>query len=117
VFINLADNSATHDAEPFVPFGKVVEGMEIADALNSAYGESAGGGIRGGKQGSLFESGNNYLVRNFPRLDFIRRVTVIDSPQSSSHLTAPSWTEQSQSVSLLTDAFSTPPKPKQERFP
>jgi homoserine O-acetyltransferase len=76
VFINLADNSATHDAEPFVPFGKIVQGLEVADALNAEYGESAGGGIRGGKQGPLFESGNDYLARNFPRLDFIRRATV-----------------------------------------
>jgi len=77
VFINLKDNSATHDAEPFVPFGKVIEGMEVADALNAEYGESAGGGIRAGKQAPLFEMGNEYLKRNFPRLDFIKRATVI----------------------------------------
>jgi cyclophilin family peptidyl-prolyl cis-trans isomerase len=97
VFINLKDNSATHDAEPFVPFGKVVEGMEIADALNAEYGETAGGGIRGGKQGPLFESGNEYLGSEFPRLDFIRRATVIDDPPSaSSRLTFGSQTKQSQ---------------------
>src|SRR5687768_7250766 len=27
VFINLADNQATHDKEPFVPFGRVTSGM------------------------------------------------------------------------------------------
>jgi len=80
VFINLKDNSATHDAEPFVPFGKVVQGMEAAGALNAEYGESPGGGIRGGKQAPLFESGNAYLNREFPRLDFIRRATLIESP-------------------------------------
>ena len=80
VFINLKDNSSTHDAEPFVPFGKVIEGMEVADGLNAEYGESSGGGIRGGKQGPLFESGNAYLNRGFPRLDFIRRATLIESP-------------------------------------
>src|SRR5262245_36304442 len=63
VFINLRDNSATHDVEPFVPFGKIIQGMEVADALNAEYGESAGGGIRGGKQSPLFESGNDYLAR------------------------------------------------------
>jgi homoserine O-acetyltransferase/O-succinyltransferase len=82
VFINLQDNSATHDSEPFVPFGKVVQGMETADALNAEYGESSGGGIRGGKQTPLFESGNAYLDREFPRLDFIRRATVIESPMA-----------------------------------
>lgn len=78
VFINLRDNSATHDAEPFVPFGRVVEGMEVADALDAEYGESAGGGIRAGKQGPLFEGGNAYLARNFPRLDYIVRATVVE---------------------------------------
>ena len=80
IFINLKDNSATHDSEPFVPFGKIVQGMEAADALNAEYGESSGGGIRGGKQGPVFESGNAYLNREFPRLDFIRRATIIESP-------------------------------------
>jgi homoserine O-acetyltransferase/O-succinyltransferase len=76
LFINLRDNSATHDPEPFVPFGRVIEGMNVADALYVEYGESAGGGIRGGKQGPLFESGNAYLNANFPRLDYIVRATI-----------------------------------------
>jgi peptidyl-prolyl cis-trans isomerase A (cyclophilin A) len=77
VFINLKDNASTHDAE-FVPFGKIVKGMEVADALNGEYGESAGGGIRGGKQGPLFEYGNSYLQKNFPHLDRIVRAKVDD---------------------------------------
>jgi peptidyl-prolyl cis-trans isomerase A (cyclophilin A) len=77
VFINLQDNSATHDREPFVPFGKVVAGMEVADALNAEYGESAGGGIRGGKQGPIFEGGNRYFKENFSHLDFIKQAVVI----------------------------------------
>ncbi|HTL17662.1 MAG TPA: TIM-barrel domain-containing protein, partial [Patescibacteria group bacterium] len=79
VFINLKDNRATHDRE-FVPFGTIIKGMETADALNSEYGESAGGGIRGGKQDTIFEKGNSYLKENFPRLDFIRRATVLEKP-------------------------------------
>jgi peptidyl-prolyl cis-trans isomerase A (cyclophilin A) len=76
VFINLRDNSATHDAE-FVPFGKIVKGMEVAGALDAEYGESAGGGIRGGKQGPLFEYGNSYLQQNFPHLDGIERARIV----------------------------------------
>ena len=76
VFINLRDNSATHDREPFVPIGKVIEGMNVADALYSDYGEQAGGGIRGGKQDPLFAGGNDYLKRNFPRLDYITKATI-----------------------------------------
>jgi homoserine O-acetyltransferase len=77
IFINLRDNSATHDSEPFVPFARVIKGMEVADAWYSGYGEQSGGGIRAGKQDSLFAGGNAYLERNFPLLDFIRRAVVI----------------------------------------
>jgi cyclophilin family peptidyl-prolyl cis-trans isomerase len=76
VFINLRDISATHDPASFVPFGKVIQGMDAADALNAEYGEAAGSGIRSGRQGPLFQRGNAYLELNFPRLDYIRRATV-----------------------------------------
>jgi cyclophilin family peptidyl-prolyl cis-trans isomerase len=76
VFINLADNSATHDREPFVVFGRIVEGMDVADALYTGYGEAAGSGIRSGKQGPLFERGNAYLRKEFPRLDYIVKATI-----------------------------------------
>jgi cyclophilin family peptidyl-prolyl cis-trans isomerase len=81
VFINLRDNSATHDREPFVPFGEVMQGMNVADALNTEYGEASGGGIRGGKQGPLYEMGNAWLDEHFPRLDMIRHAAV--EPQES----------------------------------
>lgn len=77
LFINTRDNSATHDKEPFVPIGKVIEGMGVVDALNSEYGETSGGGIRAGKQGPMFDEGNSWLDRNYPRLDSIRRATVV----------------------------------------
>jgi homoserine O-acetyltransferase len=77
LFINLQDNSATHDQEPFVPIGKVVEGMDVADALFGEYGELSGGGIRAGKQDALFDEGNAYLQRNSPRLDWIERAEII----------------------------------------
>lgn len=76
VFINLRDNRAAFDAEPFVPFARVVEGMAAADALYADYGERAGGGIRAGKQDPVFEGGNAYLHREFPKLDYIRRATL-----------------------------------------
>jgi len=76
VYISLRDNSYQDD-QGFVPFGEVVEGMDVADALNSEYGETAGGGIRAGKQQSLFDGGNAYLDREFPRLDRLNHVRVI----------------------------------------
>jgi cyclophilin family peptidyl-prolyl cis-trans isomerase len=80
VFINLRDNSATHDAEPFVPIAKIIEGMDVADALYSEYGEQAGGGIRAGKQDPVFAGGNEYLKRLFPRLDYIIKATIEREP-------------------------------------
>ena len=76
VFINLRDNSATHDKEPFVPIAKIIEGMDVADALYSEYGEQAGGGIRAGKQDPVFAGGNEYLKREFPKLDYILKATI-----------------------------------------
>jgi len=76
VYIALSDLSARQDAQGFVPFGRVVEGMDVADALNAEYGEASGGGIRGGKQQPLFDGGNAYLDREFPRLDRIIRARV-----------------------------------------
>jgi peptidyl-prolyl cis-trans isomerase A (cyclophilin A) len=76
VFFNLVDNSSTHDKEPFVPFGRVVEGLDVMDALYDGYGESALGGIRAGKQDPLFEHGNAYLRTHFPKLDYIRTARV-----------------------------------------
>jgi homoserine O-acetyltransferase len=77
VFINLRDNSPAHDIEPFVPIGRVIEGMDVADRLYSGYGETSGGGIRAGKQDVLFKNGNTYLDQNFPMLDWIRRAVVV----------------------------------------
>ncbi len=78
VFIDLRDNSATHDAEPFVPIGRVIEGMDVADRLYSGYGETSGGGIRAGKQDALFNGGNAFLQENFPKLDWIRKASIVE---------------------------------------
>src|SRR5712691_3960099 len=76
IYISLRDNSS-QDEQGFVPFGEVVEGMEVADSLNSEYGETSGGGIRAGKQQPLFDGGNTYLDRAYPRLDRLLRAQVI----------------------------------------
>jgi cyclophilin family peptidyl-prolyl cis-trans isomerase len=78
VYIALTDLSATQDAQGFAPFGRVVAGMDVADRLNAEYGENSGSGIRAGKQQPLFDGGNVYLDREFPRLDRIVRARVVD---------------------------------------
>ena len=85
VFVNMRDNSATHDKEPFTPFGRVIEGMDLLDALNAAHGEGPGG-IRAGRQDPFFTGGNGWLDRQFPGLDFIRtaRIEPTDVPVAGS---------------------------------
>jgi peptidyl-prolyl cis-trans isomerase A (cyclophilin A) len=76
VFISLRDDSKL-DAEGFAPFGEVVGGMDTADALDTEYGETSGGGMRAGNQQPLFDGGNAYLDREYPRLDRLFRARII----------------------------------------
>jgi len=74
VFINFADN-ARLDQSGFAPFGKVVSGMNVVDSLNAEYGEGAPRG-RGPDQGRLQNEGNAYLMKEFPRMDYIKKATI-----------------------------------------
>ena len=51
--------------------------MEVVDQLYSGYGESAGGGMRAGKQGRIFEGGNTHLDKEFPKLDKLLSAVVL----------------------------------------
>lgn len=77
VFISLVDLSRL-DQGGFSPFGEVVEGMEVVDALYDGYGETSGGGLRAGAQDSLVLQGNAFLDRAFPLLDRIHRALVLE---------------------------------------
>jgi len=77
VFINLKDNLHL-DKTGLVPFGKVVEGMDVADRLYSSYGEFPPRGA--GPDPNLIEAkGNAYLESKFPRLDYIIRARIVDA--------------------------------------
>lgn len=75
IFINTTDNSRL-DAGGFSSFGTVISGMDVVDRLYGLYGETAGGGLRGGQQGPLETGGAAYLHDNYPLLDFIRRAVI-----------------------------------------
>jgi peptidyl-prolyl cis-trans isomerase A (cyclophilin A) len=80
VYINLGDNSARNDKEPaFAPFGQVIEGMDVVEKMYGGYGEHSGGGMRAGHQDQMFEGGDVYLDREFPRLDKLIRATIAPS--------------------------------------
>jgi cyclophilin family peptidyl-prolyl cis-trans isomerase len=69
LFINLGNN-ARLDGMGFSPFGRVVAGMELVDAINSEYGESP-------SQGEISQHGNEYLKKNFPNLSYIRLARLV----------------------------------------
>jgi len=76
VFINLKDNSSSLDGRGFAPFGRVTEGMEIVEQFYSGYGEGPPRG-NGPYQGRLEEDGNTYLEEFFPKLDHVKKATLI----------------------------------------
>lgn len=74
VYINLVDNVRL-DSTGFAPFGEVISGMEVVDALYSGYGEDSGGGLRRGDQTRIVAQGNLHLDREYPLLDRLLRAT------------------------------------------
>lgn len=78
VFVNLGDNAAQNDIEAgFAPFGLVVAGMDVVDALHAGYGEGSGGGMRAGGQDRMFAEGRTYLDAAFPALDHLVRMVLL----------------------------------------
>lgn len=75
IFINMADNLSL-DGTGFPPFGKVVEGMEVVEKLYPGYGEMSPNG-NGPDPIKIQAMGNEYLIRNFPQLDFIKTARVL----------------------------------------
>ena len=67
---------AAQDPDGFAPLGNVVAGMDVVDRLYAGYGETAGGGMRGGKQGRIFAEGNAHLDRDFPKLERLIRASL-----------------------------------------
>ncbi|MEE2756404.1 MAG: peptidylprolyl isomerase [Myxococcota bacterium] len=80
-FINYKNN-AFLDKQGFSPFGQIdAAGMAIIDQLYSGYGEGAPRG-KGPSQADIRRRGNPYLKADFPKLDYIRRASIV-SPNLS----------------------------------
>jgi peptidyl-prolyl cis-trans isomerase A (cyclophilin A) len=71
IFINYKDNSFL-DPQGFIPFGQVVEGMEVVDMLNAEYGSAPQNA-----QSQISSEGNKFLQAQFPKLDFVKTATVV----------------------------------------
>lgn len=76
VFVNLGDNLGL-DRQGFAPFGKVVEGFKVLDSLYDGYGDMRPFG-EGPDQRAILSMGNAYLKREFPKLDYIERATIVE---------------------------------------
>jgi len=74
LFINLRDNRNLD--QNYAPIGEIVEGMKVVDSLWSGYGEGAPNG-RGPDQSRVVAEGNEYLVRNFAKLDYVKTARVV----------------------------------------
>lgn len=75
IFINLADNPALDD-QGFVPFARVVQGMDVVDKFYAGYGEMR-------PEGKYIDptrvegEANEYLVQRFPNLDYIVKAEIL----------------------------------------
>eukprot|EP00462_Mataza_sp_D1_P007706 CAMPEP_0175123218 /NCGR_PEP_ID=MMETSP0087-20121206/2125_1 /TAXON_ID=136419 /ORGANISM="Unknown Unknown, Strain D1" /LENGTH=1766 /DNA_ID=CAMNT_0016404893 /DNA_START=42 /DNA_END=5345 /DNA_ORIENTATION=+ len=104
LFVNYKDNSGL-DSQGFTPFGKVISGMDVLDAINSEYGEEP-------QQSDITQSGNAYLQDNFPNLSYIAKAEII----SVSKVVAPGLVEPPDSPPLVAPVASTL-KPTGKRTP
>jgi peptidyl-prolyl cis-trans isomerase A (cyclophilin A) len=75
IFINLVDNPSLDD-DRFVPFAKVIEGMDVVDKLYSGYGEMRPVG-KEIDPGRVEGETNEYLTQKFPKLDYIKHATLL----------------------------------------
>jgi peptidyl-prolyl cis-trans isomerase A (cyclophilin A) len=71
LFINLKDNTRLDDMG-FSPFGKVIKGMDVVDKLYSGYEEQLTQ-----LQGEIATKGNAYLEKDWPKLDGIKKATIV----------------------------------------
>jgi cyclophilin family peptidyl-prolyl cis-trans isomerase len=81
--VNYKDNSFL-DADGFTPFGKVLSGMEVLEALNSKYGEQASG-----QQGRIQKEGNAFLDKAFPGLDSVKTARLSEPSSAATDETKP----------------------------
>ena len=69
LFISLKDNTGL-DRQGFAPFGQVVDGMTVVEKITAEYGERP-------NQGRIQSEGNAYLQREFPKMDYIEKATIL----------------------------------------
>jgi peptidyl-prolyl cis-trans isomerase A (cyclophilin A) len=79
LFINFKDNTRL-DGMGFAPFGRVLEGMDVVGGFYKGYGEGAPQG-KGPAQHRIQAEGNEYLKKDFPDLDYVKKATVVPASE------------------------------------
>lgn len=102
VFINFGNNSRL-DKDGFAPFGKVIEGMDVISQLYSGYGDATTN-----HQGEITNEGKAYLDKNYPKLDYIKRATIVSPAAASS---APAAKGTAPAATSAAPAGGEKPKP------
>lgn len=69
IFINTGNNTRL-DSMGFAPFAKVIQGMDVVNAINAEYRERPDQSLIGAR-------GNAYLNQAFPNLDYIKKAILI----------------------------------------
>jgi peptidyl-prolyl cis-trans isomerase A (cyclophilin A) len=72
VFINYKNNAGL-DGQGFAPFGEIESGMEAVDKINAQHRDDP-------DQGLIQSQGNAYLMKQFPRLDYVKKATIVTTP-------------------------------------
>src|SRR5215213_1932346 len=67
LFISTKNNSYLD--KQFAPFGAVTSGMPVVEKINAEYREEP-------DQNQIRANGNKYLLKAFPKLDFIKKATI-----------------------------------------
>jgi peptidyl-prolyl cis-trans isomerase A (cyclophilin A) len=76
IFINLQDNTRLdtvtyNGVKGFPPIGRIIEGIDVIDHLNSEYGDAP-------NQDSITVKGREYTQRKFPHMDYINKLSIVD---------------------------------------
>ena len=72
VFINFENKNSKLDPMGFAPFGEVIEGMDVVDKLYNVYDEAPSQA-----QQEIQFKGNEFLNEKFPKLDSIKKATIV----------------------------------------
>jgi peptidyl-prolyl cis-trans isomerase A (cyclophilin A) len=72
IFINYGDNKFLDDMG-FAPFARVIKGMDVVESFYKEYGEAASR-----EQGTIQQQGNAFLDSKYPKLDRIKKASIIE---------------------------------------